>query len=304
MKQKITSRRNSRRSISKNTYFNLRALPGNPAAAFALTVFALMCLAALGFAVRAYNRNPVEPTGSTATRLPSPLAQSGSALPGQFYSRLSVQPEASGMRRRLGQRFLSTGREVSLLAGTLTLGKEAHAVTVRRVREESGENISVALDGGQPSLTWNQIDGPRASGSPAAGDARFLIERLALDIPDQFILAQLRGASYYVVARNVAPEEADPETYAGPVWDVVRVGEPDAAPQVKSNSPWHLYYINSSTGLIEKIISQDSGDTTVAELSGWVSQGGEKIPSRITWKHAGQQVMEFNVVGITFGPRQ
>lgn len=270
----------------------------------ALVVTVLTCCAALAFAVSAYNRASPDPAKSRGITATAPALQATPQPQGLLYSRLAVQPEANGMRRRLGQRFLFKGREVSLITGTLTVGKEAHAVTIRRSLEGDGEHISFALDGGQPSLIWNQVDGPVASGKPATGDIRFLIERLALDSPDQFILAQLRGASYYLIARDVRPEEADSENYAGPVWDVVRVGEPDGAPQIKSHSPWHLYYINSATGLIERVISQDQQDTVVAELSGWVSQGGEKIPSRITWKRGGQPVMEFTASGIAFGPGQ
>ena len=44
------------------------------------------------------------------------------------------------------------------------------------------------------------------------------------DPPDQFVLAQLRGSSYYTVARNVRPAGAT-DGYAGPLWNVVRIDE-------------------------------------------------------------------------------
>jgi hypothetical protein len=126
-----------------------------------------------------------------------------------------------------------------------------------------------------------------------------------LDSPDQFIFAQLRGASYYVVARDVMPEEArGDENYNGPVWDVVRVAEPDSAVNVKGHSPWHLYYINSSSGLIDRVISTDQGVQVNAELSAWVNVGGEMIPTRITWSRNQQVVMELNVTNGQFGARQ
>ena len=265
-----------------------------------LAILVLISCATLAFVVRAYNRASPNTNKPAAISRMTTAAQVTQMPQGMFYSRLSVQPEANVMRRRLGQRFLSTGREVSSLTGTMIIGKEQHTINLRRNQEEDGENISVALDDGQTSLTWNQIDGPQVLSSSTTSDVLFLIERLALDSPDQFIMAQLRGASYYVIARNVMPEESDPESYEGPVWDVIRVGEPESTPQIRSRSPWHLYYINSSTGLIERVISQDLEGVIVAELSGWVSQGGEMVPSRISWKRDGQLVMEFNASNVAF----
>jgi len=303
MKQKITTRRNTGRSNLNHSLFNQINWQGMPATATTLVIFLMICLAALGFAVRAYSRKPIDAAVSTARRLPS--AQAGSALPGQLNGRLSVQPEANLMRRRLGKRFISTGREVSLLTGTLTVENEAHSVVIRRSQDDTGENISVMLDGGQTSLTWNQFDGARASGSLAAGDARLLTERIALDSPDQFVLAQTRGASYYLVAHYAKPEEArGSEDYDGPVWDLVRIGEPEVANANKPLSPSRLYYINSSTGLIDRVVSQESADTVVAEVSGWINQGGEMAPSRITWRRNNQVAMELTVNNIGYGPKQ
>lgn len=97
--------------------------------------------------------------------------------------------------------------------------------------------------------------------------------------PKRFVLAQLRGASYYTEARNVRPEEAGgSDSYTGPVWDLVRVGEPKRGAQAKPQSPWRLYYINTSTGLIDKIVSEEQGETITAEISGWTNQNGELAP--------------------------
>jgi hypothetical protein len=134
---------------------------------------------------------------------------------------------------------------------------------------------------------------------------RSLIERIVFDSPDQFVLAQLRGASYYTIGRNVRPaEELDSEDYSGPVWDIVRVDEPSAERFAKPNNQWRLYYINSVTGLMDRVVSREEGDPIVAEISNWVSRQGELLPASITWKLKGQTVMEFMLDDASYGSKQ
>jgi hypothetical protein len=131
-----------------------------------------------------------------------------------------------------------------------------------------------------------------------------LIERIALDSPDQFILAQLRGASYYTVATKVVPEEAlESHNYNGPAWDVVRVKELDRAGLASPESPWRMYYINSETGLIERIISSEQGEPILAELLEWSNHQGELMPGRIRWTRNKQVIMELVFSGVAYGAR-
>jgi hypothetical protein len=132
-------------------------------------------------------------------------------------------------------------------------------------------------------LSWTGAEGALASGRDAAGGERSLVERVVLDSPDQFVLAQLRGASYFIVAYSAMPSEsAGDDNYDGPVWDIVRVGEPETKTKKGPESPSRLYHINSSTGLIDRIISQEQADTIVAEISNWVIRDGELAPARVT----------------------
>jgi hypothetical protein len=209
------------------------------------------------------------------------------------------------MRRRLGQRFLASGREVTVMTGMLTIGTDRQPVRVTRTMDDDGERIEVAVGGRGSVLTWDQTAGASSSGRAAAGTDRSVVERLALDSVDEFIMAQLRGGSYYTVARNVRPAEAgDSEDYAGPVWDVVRVAETDDNANVRAQSPWRLYLINSVTGLLEKVVSKEPGGDVTAEISEWGNRGGEVMPGHIVWKQNGQVVMELTLNGITNGPKQ
>src|SRR5258708_32782258 len=108
-----------------------------------------------------------------------------------------------------------------------------------------------------------------SSGKSAAGTERSLIERLALDSPDQFVLAQLRGASYYTVARNVMPTSAGgSDDYNGPLWDVIRLGEP----QTSKSAPlrqWRIFHINSPTRLIDPTRSHEQETHPPPDYTDW-----------------------------------
>ena len=240
----------------------------------------------------------------SAVRRDNAVAQTPSAS-GYLQNRLALQPEADKLRRRLGQRFLTRGREVSVVVGALTLGSERYTARIIRRQDDDDERLTIALNGGGPALAWSGLGGALSNDVAATGALRSLTERLALDSPDQFILAQLRGAAYYTVARMVRPSEAgDSDKYTGPIWNVVRVGEQSELTQNKQQSLWRLYYINTVTGLIDKVISEEQGQTMVAEISEWVTQNGEKIPAHVTWKLNKQVVMEFSLTNISHGPRQ
>ena len=216
---------------------------------------------------------------------------------------LSLRPEAFELSRRLGQRFHSPGREVSVQAGTLTIGSSLHTVMIRRSQTAGGERVEVALDGSPASLVWDAEQGARSSGVAAAGEERLIAERLALDSPDQFVQAQLRGASYRTVTRGFRLDAGGADGYAGPVFDVVQVSE-RSGEAAGPASTWRLYYINNRTGLPDRVVSREQGATVEAEFGAWANVAGELSPARVTWRRQGQVVMELVVTGVTYGPAQ
>ncbi len=280
--------------------FDVSALSRRRSAKFALALLiAVVVITAVTFTARAWrNRNGSLSKPDTASLQPA-------AARGRLQNILARQPEADKARRRLGKRFLASGREVSVLVGALTLGSERYTARITRSQDGDDERLTIALNGGGPTLTWSGLNGALSDGSPATGDRRSLIERIALDSPDQFILAQLRGAAYFTVARMVRPADAgDSEDYTGPVWDVVRISEPTVRTQNKPQSSWRLYYINAATGLIDKVLSQEEGQSLTAEISDWVDLGGEQTPTRVTWTQNKQVVMELSLSNITHSPKQ
>lgn len=213
---------------------------------------------------------------------------------------LSLQPEAFKLSRRLGQRFQSPRREVSVLGGALTSGNQRQPIQIIRSQTERGERVEIALGVGTPLLTWSESEGSGSSGGVLNDTQRILIERLALDSIDQFVLAQLRGASYYTIARNVRPPDAvESDNYAGPLWDIVRVDDPETDAQKAPLSGWRLFYINVNTGLIDKVVSELRGAEIEVNLSEWTQQDKERFPTVITWSRQGTVVMEFRLTSFT-----
>jgi hypothetical protein len=276
----------------------------------ALIIFVMIGSVLLAAVVRAYNH--WTPNGVSVNKPLTALPLRGASVPtgaaarGNPNSKLSLQPEADRLRRRLGQRFVSLGKEQSVLVGTLTISNQQSQVRITRTRSDDYEQVEIVLNGKLGSLTWSVKDGAKSAGGNATGTERLLIERLALDSPDQFILAQLRGAAYYTVARAARPEGVGAsDTYNGPVWDVVQVSEPTHSLTVTPLSGWRLYQINVATGLIDKVVSQEQhGQDLTAEITSWVTQGGETVPSHITWKQGTQTLMELTLSGAAFGPLQ
>lgn len=210
---------------------------------------------------------------------------------------LSLQPEAMKLARLLGKRFVSDNNSTSALVGTLTIGSETRTIQMMRKQSEDGESVEIRV-AGSPLLSWDGKQGALDTDQQATGSNRELIERLVFDSPDQFVLMQLRGASYYTVARSVRPVDAT-DGYNGPLWTIVRVDDPQRDEAKTATSRWRLYYINTATGLIDRIESEVDGQRIVAEISSWTEQGGEKLPAQIVWTRDGQTLMQYSLTNFS-----
>jgi hypothetical protein len=209
---------------------------------------------------------------------------------------LFLQPEALRVSRRLGKRFGPSSRAASVLTGIVTIAASEQPVTITRSKSEKGENVELLV--ASRGFTWGAEEGTRAASGTPTDLEHLLIERLVYDSPDYFVLAQLRGASYFTVAQNVRPENA-PDNYDGPLWTVVRIDDPQSNQAARPKSSWRLYYINSQTGLIDRIVSHLNDETVEAQITSWTEQSGEKTPSQITWSVAGRAVMSYQVTSVS-----
>jgi hypothetical protein len=214
---------------------------------------------------------------------------------------LSLQPEAFKLSRHLGSRFMPSRESASTMTGTLTTGGAERNVNITRRQTPTGEAVEIGIAGQAGTLAWSDVDGPTAIGSRLDEPQQTMIERVALDNPDQFVLAQLRGASYYTVEHNVRDDVGGSDNYNGPLWDVVRVDEPQTQ-RLLSNS--RLYYMNVQTGLIDKIVSELKGETIEANIVEWSDQAGNKFPSHIVWKRGNETVQEFRLTSVSIQSQQ
>ncbi|HET9786581.1 MAG TPA: hypothetical protein VFP47_05590 [Pyrinomonadaceae bacterium] len=215
---------------------------------------------------------------------------------------LSLQPEAFRMSRRLGVRFSAKAHGTTTTTGTLVVGTSQQSATIIRRQADEGETVDVVLGG--RTLTWRNAEGVRGVPSAPTTAERTMVEQLIFDSPDQFVLAQLRGAAYYAVARNVRADVGGSDSYTGPLWDLIRVQEPGTEESAQPLSTARVYYINVKTGLIDKIVSEYGGASIEASLLEWVDQAGEKVPSHIIWKRGDETIQEFRLVNLAVQQQQ
>lgn len=209
---------------------------------------------------------------------------------------LSLQPEAFRVSRRLGARFSPKARGSTITTGTLIVGADQQIVTMMRRQTDDGESVDVDLGGRK--LTWSDSEGVRAVPSSPTAAERLLAEQLVLDSPDQFVLAQLRGASYFTIARNVRPSDAA-DGYTGPLWTLVRVDEPQQSETARPLSAWRIYYISVQTGLPDRIEYQLNGNHIRTDFVAWTEQNGEHAPSHIRWSSGDRVIMEYRATTLS-----
>lgn len=228
-----------------------------------------------------------------ATTEPSKLQDPAPATQDRTTQRsLVLQPEAFRVGRQLGKRFERVGSAATTSVGKLTSSGSQQPVTIVRRRTEVGETAEFAI--GTRTLTWSDHEGIKAVVGIATPAERLLAERLLLDSPDQFVLAQLSGASYFTMARNVRADDAI-DGQPGPSWTQVRVSYSESDQNRRSTSSWRIFYINSATGLIDRIVSELNGRTVEARIVRWIEEDGEKFPAHITWSADGETILDYQL---------
>jgi hypothetical protein len=236
-------------------------------------------------ATRARGKREVSATSMAQTRATQKLRN------------VSLQPEARKLGLLLGSRFLPASRSTVTTIGTLTIGTNSERITIARRQTANGEAVEILS--GSRALSWNDVDGRSATVGVPTPDEDVLLERLVFDGPEQFVLAQLRGASYYTIARNVRPEDAGSD-YNGPLWTIVRVNESQQNEKLRPVSVWRLYYINTGTGLIDRVVTEINRQTVEATILSWNMQNGQRIPGHITWSVGGRVVMDYYVTNLSY----
>lgn len=266
-----------------------------------LTVLVLTFIALLfSFVVLSwFFHRPLAQTLAKSRLLPNPdLINPGGNQPqpqSRRLSRISLQAPALNLAQRLGTRFVSARGGRSIFDGSLIVGADSRNVRIeRRQGEAKGEEVEVSLDGPGGPQNWTGHSGAMAPVNRGPAAERELIERLVADSPDQFVLAQLRGASYSTIGRNVRAGNSS-EGYQGPLWEIIRVDEPQPDNAGNSERAWRLYYLNQRTGLIDRVVSQSHSETIETQFLDWTNYNDELVPTRITWTGGGRTIMEFRL---------
>lgn len=245
----------------------------------------LVCGVASAFLIARATRDSSAPS----TQHTSPRLNSGRR-------NVSLQPEAVSVSRRLGRRFNASSRAVSSSSGNLAIRGVEQPITIVRNQTDSGETVQLLL--GTRSFSWSEREGLKSFSGLATDVERLLIEQMVFDSPEQFVLAQLRGASYFTVARNVRPTDAV-DGYSGALWNLVRVNEPPAEENLKPLIPWRIYYINVQTGLPDRVEYQLDGKEIRAEFLDWTEAQGEKTAALVRWSSDGQTIMEYRATSVS-----
>lgn len=201
----------------------------------------------------------------------------------------------------LGDRFESPGRARCILAGTLTRRTGATRVStpVVVVREFPDK-----LRFEEQTLSGIRVlghDGTRSWGSRGLSEEdAILVEELARDSLERFITSQAMGEATLHLGDMFRMDDGTEATYAGPFYDILRVDDNFA----ESASRPTLYYLNSRTGLPERIVYQrNAGGTAVkveVEFSEWITVTGQKLPRSTVWKEDGVVVAELVISQAVF----
>ena len=270
--------------------------------ALVLVAFVLLCTAV--FAVRGRARfteiRPSERSALPAVQAPQHREASAFAV-----NRAELGHHVVRALDALGDRFESPGRARSTFNGTLTRYVSGTKVTTaavivrefpEKVRiEEQTSNGSRVLgyDGERP---WSQSD------SLSEQDAA-LVENIVRDSIDHFISSQANGDATFHLGDRFRMDDGSDSNYTGSFYDILKVDDTFLNTTGISSRPTH-FYLNSNTGLLERIVyeRQADGARVEVEFTEWLTSAGQKLPRRTTWRTGGVMAAEFVINQAVFAP--
>jgi hypothetical protein len=185
-----------RRIIVRRKYipikFDLSAFSRRRSAKFALaSLIAIVVITLAPFLARAWrNKN------SSVAKPNLAAPHQPATAPDRLHIRLARQPEAARLQRRLDRRFLAPGREVTTLIGALKIGAQQYTARITRSQADDGESLTVGLNGGPATLTWDGKAGAKTGSGAANGETLALLERIALTV--NFGTTRVFGKTYWI----------------------------------------------------------------------------------------------------------
>ena len=200
----------------------------------------------------------------------------------------------------LGNRFESPTQGRTIMAATFTRSKgEPRQFTIIRELpdklriEETGLTTQRTLghDGNRP---WSR------AGSLTAEDLR-LIESIVRDSVEHFIAGQARGDATFHLGDMFRADDGSNQNYDGPFHDILRVDDAFETPEGTKNRST-LFYLNSRTGLLEKIVYEREEGKIEVEFGEWIAIANQKTPGRIIWKENGSVTNQLVITQVAFSP--
>jgi hypothetical protein len=200
----------------------------------------------------------------------------------------------------LGNRFESPAQGRSIVTATFTRSKgEPRQFTIIRELPDKlriEETVlttqrTIGHDGNRP---WSR------AGSLSVEDLR-LIETIVRDSVEHFIAGQTRGDATLHLGDMFRADDGSNQNYDGPFHDILRVDDAFETPEGKKTRPT-LFYLNSRTALLEKIVYEREEGRIEVEFGDWITIANQKTPGRIVWKENGSVTNQLVITHVAFSP--
>ena len=200
----------------------------------------------------------------------------------------------------LGNRFESPAQGRSIMTATFMRSKgEPRQFTIIRELPDKlriEETVlttqrTIGHDGNRP---WAR------TGSLSEEDLR-LIETLVRDSVEHFIAGQARGDATFHLGDMFRADDGSNQNYEGPFHDILRVDDAFETLEGTKTRPT-LFYLNSRTGLLEKIAYEREEGKIEVEFREWITIANQKTPGRITWKENGSVTNQLVITQVAFSP--
>lgn len=204
----------------------------------------------------------------------------------------------------LGSRFEveALGRTVILETLTRHGGGRPETARIRIVRElpdllrfEEQRGAGARVLGYDGSCKWG------LSGEPTEVESA-LAEMLVRDSVEHFVAGQAAGNATQVLGERFRADDGTDPNYDGPYFEVLRVFDAFRDGGRVEQRPT-LYYLNSRTGLPERLVYERGGGGRVeVEFSDWAEAAGQRFPRRVTRREGGELILELRITQAAFVP--
>jgi hypothetical protein len=257
-------------------------------------------IAISGLAFAATSRNWIN-TGAKATETASTQAeQQRPPQPPFAVDRGRLDRHVIRALDALGNRFesLAQGRSIVTATFTRSKGEPSQFTIIRELPdklriEETGLTTqrTIGHDGNRP---WTR------AGSLSAEDLR-VVESIVRDSVEHFIAGQARGDATLHLGDMFRADDGSNQNYDGPFHDILRVDDAFETPEGTKTRPT-LFYLDSRTGLLEKIVYEREEGKIEVEFGGWITIANQKTPGRIVWKENGSVTNQLVITHVAFSP--